>query len=258
MGEPVEVDEASEQASSLAEDTETERNDLREDTGLVESNAIRVRQDIDTHGGGATGSGVFCDGREVIAPYRSRDDIGHFGLYLGNWSGRRKLQVINDHIGADLIARNAAQVMMAQEVDQQFIDALRSPTSSREAMSAPHVVVGQDTPTVVGFRQGRNYSERPVNLKPWFVIEGAEGEDSRATTLIIAARSTLAQSSTMVEWNKMFHTQYKRAGKTSKAYSRLLSAAVQWRRPMHGQDTTVFLNVHFHHMAAKKDLRRSN
>ena len=134
MGEPVEVDEASEQASSLAEDSETERNDLREDTGLVESNAIRVRQDVDTHGGGATGSGVFCDGRKVIAPYRSRDDIGHFGIYLGNWSGRRKLQVINDHIGADLIARNAAQVMMAQEVDQQFIDALRSPTSSREAM----------------------------------------------------------------------------------------------------------------------------
>ena len=258
MGEPVEVDEASEQASSLAEDSETEKNDLREDTGFVESNAFRVSQDVDTHGGGATGSGVWSDGREVIAPYRSRGDIGHFGIYLGNWSGRRKLRVINDHIGADLIARNAAQVMMAQEVDQQFIEALRDPTSSPEAMSAPHVVVGQDTPTVVGFRQGRNYSERPVNLMPWFVIEGAEGEDSRATTLIIAARSTLAQSSTMVEWNKIFHTQYKRAGKFSKAYSRLLSAAIQWRRPMHGQDTTVFLNVHFHHMAAKKDLRRSN
>ena len=63
----------------------------------------------------------------------------------------------------------------AQEVDPKFIASLREPGSSREATSAPQKVAGQDTPAVVGYRQGRHFHERPVNLSPWHVAEASEG-----------------------------------------------------------------------------------
>ena len=142
--------------------------------------------------------------------------------------------------------------MIAQEVDPAFIKALRDPSSSREAKSAPHHVMGQETPTVVGSGQGRNYNERPANLKPWHVAEADEGPGSEASTLIVAARSSLALSSTMVEWHKLFHCQYKKKGKLAMAYSRVLCAQINWRKPMHGQTSVQFLNVHFHNLPAKK------
>ena len=245
--------------SSLAEDTEYERSDLLEDSGRCETQEVREVQKapVDTHGRGAAFSGVYSGGRRVQSPYSERQDVGGFGIYVGNWSGRRKMQLINDHLGADLIARNAAQILIAQEVDPKFIASLREPGSSREATSAPQKVAGQDTPAVVGYRQGRHFHERPVNLSPWHVAEASEGSGSEASTLIIAARSSLAKSSTVVEWQKLFHCDYKRNGKTHLAYSRILCAQVVWNAPMHGREAVQILNVHFHNLVAKKELRPS-
>ena len=137
--------------------------------------------------------------------------------------------------------------MIAQEVDEQFIKALRDPESSKEAKSAPHVVKGQDTPTVVGEGKGRNYNERPRNLNQWHVIH-----ESGVSTLIVAARSPLAKSSTVVEWQKMFHCTYKKGGKEHNCYSRILVAQVEWAAPMWGLKNVQILNLHFHNMVAKK------
>ena len=93
--------------------------------GRRETNEVHIITEppISIHGSGAGSSGVFSGGREVLMPYLARDDVGSFGIYVGNWSGRRKKQVVNDHIAADLIARNAAQIMIAQEVGPKFVEA---------------------------------------------------------------------------------------------------------------------------------------
>ena len=75
-------------------------------------------------------------GRRVWVPNRERDDIGAYGLYVGNWSGRRKHETMNLHIKADLIARSPAQVLMACEVDEAFTQELQNPTP------IPAVVMG--------------------------------------------------------------------------------------------------------------------
>ena len=248
-------------ASSLDEDSEYERRDGHEDSGHCETQEVREVNEAplpvtDTHGcGGAWSSGVWCRGRMVQSPFLQRDDVGGYGVYIGNWSGKRRMAVINDHIAADLIARNPAQILIAQEVDQTFIKALRDPESSKEARSAPHPVAGEDTPTVVGDGKGRNYAERPQNLKQWHVAEGSEGDDSQATTLIVAARSPLAKSSTVVEWQKMFHDRYMKRRKTCLAYSRILVAQVEWQVPMWGLSNVQILNLHCHNMVAKKVIR---
>ena len=253
-------DGLSDNASELEEDTDYVGRSDREDSGHCETREIRsvnkAPLDVfpDTHGcGEASSSGVWCRGRMVHNPFRARDDVGGYGVYVGNWSGRRKLAVINDHIAADLIARNPAQILIAQEVDEKFIAALLDPESSSEARSAPHPVAGQNTPTVVG--SSRNYDERPQCLKKWHVAKGSEGDGSQASTLIVAARSSLAKSSTVVEWQKMFHSSYKIRGRTSLSYSRILVAQVEWQTPMWGLTNVQILNLHCHHMVAKKVIR---
>ena len=286
---------AADDHSSLAEDSEYDDSEMKEDSGLVETNEVSEVNEapVDVNappgladgggaaassgdgGGAAASSGeggaaaassgeggaaaatraVYTGGRLVLMPYLEREDVGTYGIYVGNWSGRRKLQIVNDHLGADLIARNAAQVLIAQEVDPMFIAALRDPERSREAKSAPHPVAGEDTPTVVGDGQGRNYNERFVNLTPWHVAVGTEGTSSEASTLIVAARSSVAKSSTVVEWRKLFHCMYQKKGKKHLAYSRILCAQVEWRSPVHGYRATQFLNLHFHNLVAKKELR---
>ena len=170
---------------------------------------------------------------------------------MGNWSGRRKLQLVNDHIAADLVVRNPAQILLAQEVDNKFIETLQDPMNSSEAQSTPMEVAGQDTPAVAGM--GANYRDRAVNFTPWHVAVDPNDDGRQAASLIVAARSSRAKASTVVEINCMLHREYTRRGKKHMTYSRLLVAQVEWLTPMHGQDAVQILNVHFHHMAAKKD-----
>ena len=221
--------------------------------GRLETQEIHIITEppIPIHGRGAGSSGVFSGGREVVMPYLARDDVGSFGIYVGNWSGRRRKQVVNDHIAADVIARNAAQIMLAQEVDAKFVEALLDPASSAEAQSAPQAIASQTSPTSVG--QSRNYVERPANLDPWTVAQhDGEGDESEAASLLIAAKSSVALSSTAVEWNKMSNGSYRRNGRDHYCYSRLFTAQIAFRNRMHGRSNMQFMNVHFHHMVAKK------
>ena len=111
--------------TSLDEDPVFERpGELVPDSGIFETDAEHTVLDaaVDTHGRGGR---VTCGGRVVHQPYDRRDDMGFFGIYMGNLSGHRRLKLVNDHIAADLIARNPAQVLIAQEVDPHFIECLR-------------------------------------------------------------------------------------------------------------------------------------
>ena len=241
-----------EETSSIDEDPTHVVSELQPDSGVYETDAIQVVNPapIDTHDCGVKKKVVRgADGRIVKEPYLDRDDIGSYGVYVGNWSGRRKLQVVNNHIAADLIARNPAQVLLAQEVDRTFIDHLLDPRSSSEVRSRPMKVGGRDSPAAAG----NYYEDRETNMHPWVVAVAPEDNGTNSAALIVAARTTRAKASTVVELNRMFHREYKRKGKTHLTYSRLLVAQVEWKRPMHGQQAVQFLNVHFHHMAAKKD-----
>ena len=66
-------------------------------------------------------------GRRVRVPNRERDDIGSYGLYVGNWSGRRKHETMSLHIKVDLIARSPAQVLLACEVDEASTKGIQNP-----------------------------------------------------------------------------------------------------------------------------------
>ena len=237
------------ETSSLDNDPPHERTEMQEDSGVFETDAINVIYEapVDTHGRGGRrvrGAG----GRRVKKPYVDRDDIGSYGIYVGNWSGRRKEKLVNDHIAADLVARNPAQILLAQEVDSQFVETLLDPWNSRACQSRPMEVDGQDSPAAAG--KGANYADREVNFEPWHVAVDPQDDAG----VIVAARSSRAKSSTVVEIDRMFHREYKASrGRTHLAYSRLLVAQVEWWKPMHGQDAVQILNVHFHHLAAKKD-----
>ena len=67
--------------------------------------------------------------RFVHTPHGSRDDIGSFGVYQGNWGGRRKSVSLRNHIIDDIVVKNPAHILCAQEEDKEFIRALKDPAS---------------------------------------------------------------------------------------------------------------------------------
>ena len=242
-----------EASSSLADDPEMEaRTDMQEDMGVFETDAIHKTHNapIDTHGDGAVRRTQIrgAGGRLVRVPYRERLDIGMYGIYVGNWSGRRRLQEVNDHIAADVVARCPAQIILAQEVDGTFVETLRDPRQSAEARSRPMASV--DAPAVAG-RGGLD--DRKEDLQPWLVAVETDARDA-AKGLIVAAKASRAQASTVLEVNTLFHREYKKNRKTCLAYSHLLAAQIAWLpgSKMHGLEAVQFLNVHFHNLAAKK------
>ena len=83
--------------------------------------------------------------------------------------------------------------------------------------------------------------------------EDTREENPGAHALIVAARGSLAKSSTVVEKRILFHEVYKKPnGKLGKAFTRLLVAQVDWHAPMAGKSTLRVLNVHLHHLVAKQ------
>ena len=101
------------------EPEQPERTELHDDTAIVETEAEHYiyAPPVDINGHEA-GSGVVCAGRRVLEPYLERPDIGTFAIYVANLGGRRKKERTNDHITADVVVRNPAQVIVAQEVGQ--------------------------------------------------------------------------------------------------------------------------------------------
>ena len=93
----------------------------------------------------------------------------------------------NDHIASDIIARNPAAILMASEVDHDFICSLKSPWVCPRANSEP-------VPVVWG-------EEHEPNMREWHVAatEDTREENPGAHTLIVAARGSLAKSFTVVE-----------------------------------------------------------
>ena len=188
------------ETSSLAEDSLHEEYDWKEDTNVFETQEVVIENPMPVciHIRGAPRDQCAA-GRKVVDAYLDRMDVGCYGIYVGSWSGRCKLQVVSDHIAADVCVRNPAQVLIAQEVDWRFIETLSNPAGSEEASSRPHTVNIRYSPTAVGTDNSADYEKRYANLKPWHVATGEEGWGSEATTLIIAAHSEKAKSSTMVE-----------------------------------------------------------
>ena len=125
-----------EASSSLAEDPFLhDRTDMHQDMDVFETDALHGTHlaPIDTHGDGAVRKKQLRghDGRIVLFPYRGRLGIGTYGIYVGNWSGRRRLSWVN------VVARCPAQIMLPQQVDHRFVHTLRDPPTIGEARSAP-------------------------------------------------------------------------------------------------------------------------
>ena len=146
LGDPPSVDQ--EDACSLDNDSQHDPACDRQHDGAFETQSVHEIHDPPNPIRGSGGSGVYSKGREVQSPYLWRKDIGTYGIYVGNWSGRRKEQAVNDHIAADLVARAPAQILIAQEVDPKFVRTLRSPSTSAEAKASPWAAVQTSSPAV--------------------------------------------------------------------------------------------------------------
>jgi len=181
-------------------------------------------------------------GRIVKRPYRRRNDIGSFGLYAGNWGGRSRMDLVNTHLYHDLVLRNPAQVLVAQEVDDDFAALLKDPKSRRFAPLPPSSAL----------------AERDASSDPWMVLRGDEGPGSDGKSLLIAGRKSLCKELQLRRWEKRFDAKYRARGgsngkRESKAYTRLMVANVIWNQRMYGRWSTCIANVHLHHKTAKKD-----
>ena len=214
-----------------------------------------------------TGAG----GRVVQMPMRDRDDVGTWGMYCGNWGGHRKMAAARQHLFQDLISRNPAQVLVAQEVDPLFAQALSDP----RAFLDRHWESASDELT-----------RRLANNETWHCVRGTEGDEVEAgggyvpshaaegdfhytrghgalqnyvftptnsKSCVIAVRSTLASGVNVLQWTKQFDGIYKKNGRINNKYSRLLVAEVHWKQSMAGTNRVVIANVHFHHKTAKQD-----
>ena len=80
-----------------------------------------------------------------------------------------------------------------------------------------------------------------------------EAFETNNAFVIVAARASLAESSTVADGRRIPHNPYKEKGKWVEPKSRVLVAQPKWRHKMHGQDATQFAMVHFHRKPAKRD-----
>ena len=235
--------EAAPSTSSLDNDTELGSAEAED----CETNADRqvfsprARDEDDVEGDTTI---LGWGGRVVKAPYVQRRDIGSFGLYAGNWGGPSRANLITQHLYHDIILRNPAQVLVAQEVDDAFAELLKNPRSQRQAPIPPASAL----------------AERNAITDAWLVLRGDEGPGSQGKSLLVAARKSLCRTLTLRHWEKRFDGVFKRRqnGKNveSKAYTRLMIADIQWNKKMYGRTVTSIANVHFHHKTAKKDNSR--
>ena len=54
--------------------------------------------------------------RQIHEPFKNRDDVGSFGVYQGNWNGRRKEAWLREHIAEDVVLQCPANILCAQDV----------------------------------------------------------------------------------------------------------------------------------------------
>ena len=138
------------------------------------------------------------EGRVIHQEFTKRDDIGCCSVYQSNWGGKRSALLMNLHIAYDIIGENPANVLTAQEVDEEFIELMQDPSRFDEGVWKRLEV--------------RHKAESVRNAAPWVVSTGVENPKpgSRpAGTVIVAARSTLCRSIDRLEWVKFFDGTYK-------------------------------------------------
>ena len=279
---------ASEASSHSANENDSEVKSVRSASGTrpaketQECNFIFASTHVD--GEAATtqprAATMGAGGRVVQVPLRDREDSGTWGMYCGNWGGHRKLIAAQQHIFQDLIARNPAQVLAAQEVDPKFAQALSDPRGFLKANW--HTTSAE-------------LAQRLCNNEHWHVVRGTEGDESEIThgrgggfrpgfaaeqdfhythgrgelqdywftptnskSCLIAARSTIAEAVNVLQWTKQFDGTYKKNGVIKNKYSRLLVGEIIWKEPMAGSRRVVVANVHFHHKTAKQDSCKTN
>ena len=164
------------------EETESDKDDP------AAASADTASASADIHGGGGRLT-VRCGKREVVAPHEQRNDVGTYGIYVGNWGGKlqRTNEWMGNHIARDVIACNPAGVLMASQVDHDFICSLRTPWMCPRACPEPVPMA--------------RWEERETDPREWHVAttEDTREENPGAHTLIVAARGSLAKSSTVVE-----------------------------------------------------------
>ena len=207
-------------------------------TELVPEEHTKVTANDDIRGSG---------GRRVAVPQNSRTDIGSFGFYQGNWSGRRRAHHLRQHIMQDLILRNPAQVLCAQEVDLEFVEALANPWEYVQYDRRPQI-----TSAVAEARE--------ANWGEWLVIRGTEGDESEPTgwtqsrSCIIAVRTSRARELRQLEWHKQFNGFYKTGkGNKNRAYSRILCGEITWWRPVKNTMYYRPISAHLHSKVARRD-----
>ena len=237
-----------------------EGNDSGSETGSSVGSAgdrpllpVWTKEAEKTETSGAPAAAGTSGPRKPWEEYLQRDDIGSFGVYQGNWSGWRKEKEVRAHIFQDIVLRCPGNVLMAQEVDLEFIDLLRDP-AKHAGGQARWVPKSQAAAEAAKAQQLRD-------APPWRVVHGDEGNGGWKGTCIIAARACVATEVQLVEWRKIPDGKYTGSpGKWENAYSRILVARIIWRRPMNGQAATVVATVHMHRNTAKraKSFARAN
>ena len=213
----------------------------------------------------------------VVTEEEDTVETGEYGIYVGNWGGRRRLPAVRHHLVWDVIIKSPASVLMAQEADPEFAAALDDPAAwmvkyrSQQAHQAPPALAGRaDNPT------------------PWLVVRGDEGEAihcpaptligqssspavaggsdpyrpnyvqgwstnlSNSKSCLTAVRTTMARHLGILQWTKHFDGVYRKDGKERRAYTRLLVCEILWHRPQGGHSRCVVMNVHWHYKTARK------
>ena len=108
----------------------TEDTEVVDDSPVTDAAPEAPEEEDEAAGTSAASAGAQADAHRELVD-------GSAGIYVGNWSGRRKKEKCNRHIYADLIVRNPAQILLCLEVDLEFIEALRDPAASRFLDSIP-------------------------------------------------------------------------------------------------------------------------
>ena len=115
----------------------------------------------------------------------------------------------------DLVCRNAAQVPVALELDEDFTRLLEDPTSQRLETVPPSSAL----------------AERDASDDDWMVLRVSDDPGSDGKSMLLAARASLWKELTRRRLEKRFDGKYRGRGgnaakRESRVYSRLLMADV--------------------------------
>ena len=69
---------------------------------------------------------VFCGSRPVKSPHLQREDVGSYGILVGNWGGIRHNNALQTHIDNDLKS-GPASIIILQEAQPQVMEILQAP-----------------------------------------------------------------------------------------------------------------------------------